>query len=432
MAKRGVKLIRDIGLVAASLIVLNAVMGAGIFGMPGKLAEQAGQYSPWLILLFGALIITVAWTFGSIASYFKTTGGPVTYASYAFGPLVGFQVGWLFYFGRAASLAANINVIFNYMAYFWDGIANDYIRTAMFIFIIVGLTFINIIGVRAAIKSLNIISIFKFLPILVLILVGLPYISPNGFLPSNFPVIDDVGTLVLLILYAFVGFESVLFTTEETKNPTKTLPRALIINVIVIAVVYFLIQMIYVNVVTESSNDVPLIALGQILMGGAGVVIVIISAIFSILGSASGIILSAPRMTYSLAEQGLLPKWFCIVHEEYRTPTNSILFLAATALFLGITGTFIYLAMASALARMMGYVICILALPVIRKQADKETLDNAVKLPGGFLIPGLALFVCFIAAYFSPLLSWIYLSGFLAIGGLLYFANYLYKKRTAD
>jgi len=424
------KLKRRIGLFSASFIVLNGIIGAGIFALPGELSSQAGLLGPWLILLFGAFIAMVAWCFGALASYFKTSGGPVTYASQAFGPIVGFQVGWLLYVGRATSLAANTNVLFNYAAYFWEGVNSEFSKLVLFIVIIGGLTVVNVMGIKSAMKAINLFSLLKVLPILVLILLGLPYVSPTGLLPTDFPVIDDFGTLILLILYAFVGFECVLFTTEETKNPTKTLPKALITTVVAITVVYFLIQLVYINIVTIDNNDAPLIELGRVVFGEAGVSIIIITALFSIMGTATSILLTAPRLTFSLAKDGSLPQWFSRVHTKYNTPANSIIFLGVFGLLLGITGTFVYLAVASALARILAYIICILSLPIIRKKADQATRKKALKLPGGFLIPCLALLVCIVAVVYSPPQSWFYLFGFLSLGVLLYFINSRHKSEA--
>ena len=155
------KLKRDIGIFATGFLVLNGVIGAGIFGLPGRLVEQAGMFGPWLIILFGAFIITVAWTFASIASYFNTTGGPVAYAHRAFGPLVGFQTGWLLYIGRVSAIAANINVLFNYAAYLWEGASGELTRVAMFFIIIGGLTAVNVMGIKKAVKAINVITFFK-------------------------------------------------------------------------------------------------------------------------------------------------------------------------------------------------------------------------------------------------------------------------------
>ena len=199
---------------------------------------------------------------------------------------------------------------------------------------------------------------------------------------------------------------------------------------VAITVVYFLIQLVYINIVTIDNNDAPLIELGRVVFGEAGVSIIIITALFSIMGTATSILLTAPRLTFSLAKDGSLPQWFSRVHTKYNTPANSIIFLGVFGLLLGITGTFVYLAVASALARILAYIICILSLPIIRKKADQATRKKALKLPGGFLIPCLALLVCIVAVVFSPLQSWLYLFGFLSLGGLLYFINSRHKSNA--
>ena len=267
------KLKRDIGALAAGFLVLNGVIGAGIFGLPGRVVEKAGVFSPWLIVILGALMLSVVWTFAVIASYFTKTGGPVAYANRAFGPLIGFQTGWLLYISRSAATAANINVLFNYAAYFWDGLSGELIRGFMFFVIIGSLTIINVMGIKQAIKAINVLTLFKILPILVLILLSVPYLTPEGVLPTDFPTMDDTGGLVLLILYAFIGFEGVLVTAGETKNPRKTIPRALISTVLIITCIYFLVVLTYVNVVTEGGGDAPLVEMAEILAGPIGGVV---------------------------------------------------------------------------------------------------------------------------------------------------------------
>lgn len=424
------KLRRDIGPVAAGFLVLNGVIGAGIFGLPGKLAEQAGIFSPLIILISGLLVITIVWTFAAISSYFNGTGGPVAYASRAFGPAIGFQIGWLLYVGRVASLAANVNVLLNYVIYLLDGPLNNITRGIIILVFILTLVIINIMGVKRAIHAINLLTLLKSIPILVLILIGLPYISPEGLLPGDFPQIEEPGTLILLILYAFLGFEGALVTAGETKNPKKNLPRALITTIIAITIIYFLIQLVYVNVVIGGSNVTPLIGLGRELMGPVGGMVMILTAIFSITGNATSIVIAAPRMTFSMAESGSLPKWFSHINERYNTPINSILFLGGFAVLLGVTGTFIYLAAASALARVVAIGICMLSLPSIKRQADQETIEGATKLPYGHLIPATAFVVCVAASVLSPLSAWKYFSLFVVFGTVLYLVNNYFKEKV--
>ena len=165
-------------------------------------------------------------------------------------------------------------------------------------------------------------------------------------------------------------------------------------------------------------------------MGPIGGVIIIFAAIFSILGNVTGIVIFASRTTFAMAHDGSLPIWFGKVHEKYRTPVNSLIFQAAFVFLLAISGTFVYLAVAGALARMFGYAICILALPAVRRNADAQTLKNATKIPFGYLISLVGLLVCLFAMTQAEPRNWIYLFGFIAVGSLLYFINSKLKKRA--
>lgn len=419
---------RDIGIFAAGFLVLNGMIGAGIYGLPGKLAEQAGMFSPWLFIIIGLLIISVVWTFAALASYFNHTGGPVAYASRGFGPFIGFQTGWLLYVGRVSAFAANSNVLFDYADYLWNGTSDQVVRGFLLLLVIGGLTTINIMGIKKAVQAINILTFLKIIPLLVMLLLGLQYLTPEGFMPADVPKFDDVGALALLIIYAFVGFEGALVTAGETKNPKKTLPRALITTVLLITFLYFSIQMIYVSVAPPVSGGAPLVDLGTTLMGSVGGVIIIITAIFSITGNATSIVIAAPRMTYAMAKDGSLPNWFSAVHQKYNTPANSILFLGVLAFLLAVTGSFVYLAIVSALSRMLAYAVCVSALPIIRKKADPQTRENATTLPGGYLIPIIAFVVCLMAVSQSTNEAWMYLVGFIVLGTGLYFLNkYLQK-----
>jgi len=417
------KLKRDIGVLGAGFLVLNGIIGAGIFGLPGRLAEVAGAFSPWLFIIFGLLIITVVWSFAALASYFNTTGGPVVYVTEAFGPLLGFQTGWLFYVGRVAAFAANVNLLFDYAAFLWDGASVGLIRNMMILLVVGGLAVINILGVKKAMQAINILTFVKLIPIFLMILLGVQYLTPETLLPPELPKFDDAGAVILLIFFAFTGFESVLASAGETKNAKTTIPRALLVVFVAVTIIYFLLQLVYVTVAPPINGEAPLIGLGNSLIGPVGGIIIIMTAIFSILGNVAGIAIFASRSTFGMAHFGLLPKWFGKVHEKYRTPVNSVIFQAVFVLILAVSGTFVYLAIAGTLARMIGYSICILALPRVIKNADPETAANAIKIPGGMLLPIIGIVVCVFAMTQSELRNWQYLLSFVAVGTVLYFFN---------
>ncbi len=302
----------------------------------------------------------------------------------------------------------------------------------MIFLILAGLAIINILGIKKAIQAINVLTFLKLIPIFLLILLGFQYLTPEQLLPPDFPKFDDAGAVILLIFFAFTGFESVLASAGETKNPRRNIPRALLIVFIVVTVIYFLLQLAYVTVAPPIDGDAPLIGLGNSLIGPVGGVIIILTAIFSILGNVSGIAIFASRSSFGMAHFGVLPMWFGKVHEKYRTPANSIIFQAVFVFILAISGTFVYLAIAGTLARMVAYSICIIALPIVKKKADAEASERALNVPGGYIIPIIGLLVCVFAMTQSELLNWQYLISFVAVGTFLYFLNEFLKKKAAE
>lgn len=409
-------------------MVLNGIIGAGIFGLPGRLVDAAGDFSPWLILIFGFLTLTVVWSFAALSSYFSDTGGPIKYVSQAYGPLMGFQTGWLLYIGRIAAFAANINLLFDYGAYLWHGVEPGLIRNIFIAVIVVSLTAINIYGVRRAIGAISVLTYLKLLPLILLVLLGISYIPAENWVPGDIPNLDNTGAVVLLIFFAFTGFESALASAGETKNAKKTLPIALLIILVFSTIIYFLLQLVYVSVAPPNNGDAPLVELGRVLMGPIGGTFIIFVAMFSILGNVAGIVLFASRSSFAMAQEGTLPMWFGKVHEKYYTPSNSLLFQGGLVLILATTGTFVYLAVAGTLARMIAYAISISALPRVRKNATEEERQNAFKIPGGYIIPVIGICVCIFAMTQSELRNWIYLFSFVALGTLLYLLNNKIKK----
>ena len=291
---------------------------------------------------------------------------------------------------------------------------------------------INILGIKRAIQTINVLTFLKLIPIFLMIMLGVQYLTPEHMIPPDFPKFDDAGEVVLLIFFAFTGFESVLASAGETKNPKKTIPYALLFVFVAVTIIYFLLQLVYVTVAPPIDPRAPLIGLGSSLLGEYGSTIVIITVIFSILGNVAGIAIFASRSTFGMARFGVLPKWFGKVNEKYSTPVNSIIFQAIFVFLLAISGTFVELALAGTLARLIAYSICILALPKVKKNADPDTRKNALKMPGGFVIPTVGLLVCIFAMTQSAILNWQYLIGLVAVGTILYFINNALKKRAVD
>jgi APA family basic amino acid/polyamine antiporter len=414
-------LIRAIGFFGIAVLALNSVIGGGIFGLPPNVVARAGVASPWLFLIVGLLVITIVLTFAQLASYFRQSGGPVLFTTTAFGPFVGFGTGWIYYISRVTAFAGNSTLLAAYVGSLWAPAGGGWGRAAVITAVCALLTWLNYIGVRDGVRTLSVLAVLKITPILLLILFGLPYVTAEGVVPAGMPVIDDPGGTILLMLFAFVGFESTTIVSGESKEPRRTLPAALVQTTLFIGVIYFLIVLAYVAVLPNLAGDQgTLVGMGEYLFGPLGALMVTLAAVFSIGGNLGAILLAVPRLTFALAEQHLLPHWFGAVHRRYATPGNSILFLGALSLVLALSGSFEKLVIASSLTRLITYILCISALPLIHRKADEQQRRAAYRLPGGYTVPGLALLISIWIALQSGWEEWLFTASLFAIGLLLY------------
>ena len=405
------KLRRDIGFSGSAILSFNGAVGAGIFALPALLFAQFGAFSPWLFPIFGLLVLAIALPFARLASLFPQSGGPVAYTA-AFGPLASFQVGWVYYVARVTALAANSNVFATYAANLWAPLGGGAGR-AMLIAALCGLlTWINVAGVRRAIRALDAITILKAAPVVGVALAGLILFAGQVPAPGPAPALSGIEAAALLVLYAFVGFENSVIPAGETADPRRTIPRALIATIVAIAALYFLVQLAYVTVRPEG-NEAPLIALGAALAGPAGALLMTFAALFSIAGNATSSLTSTPRVTFALARDGLLPGWFGRVSARFGTPANSILFMGLAGAALAISGSFVWLAVVSTLARLIVYSACIAALPAAERKASGRT---ALAIPAA----AIGLIVCLWAALQSDWPAWRMLLGLIALGLVLY------------
>ncbi len=428
---------RDIGFVGAAFIVLNAVVGAGIFALPGKVGVVAGAMSPWLFLIIGALFISVILAFAELASYYRDTGGPLLYATDAFGPLAGFGTGWSIFISRMTASAANANVMATYLGALHASLATDLVRNGIITVLFIGLAWANVRGTRDGVRTLSVFTILKVVPLLLLILLGLQHVSGATLLPGGDYAWDrlteSLGSTTLMLIYAYVGFETIGVTAGETASPRRNLPRALVSALLATAVFYFLIVMVFVAVIPETQYaTATLVDVGRSLMGPVGALIITATAAFSIGGNIAGSVLGAPRLLFAMSRSRMLPAWFGRIHEKYQTPDRAIITMCAMCLALALTGSFVFLAVASTVVRLLGYMICIASIPKIRQQADDEARAKAYRAPGGYAVPAFAFAVCVYMLYYASMESWIAVGALLAIGFTLYALEKTFARKHND
>lgn len=408
----GAPLKRDIGSIGTAFLAFNGMVGAGIFALPAVLAADFGNFSPWLFPIFGLLILAIALPFARLASLFSISGGPVAYVA-PFGRMVSFQTGWLYYVARLTALAANANVFAAYAGSLLPALDNPVGRGACIITLVSAMTWVNLVGVRRAIQALDLITLFKLFPLLALAFWALAEAGPPA--AGSLPEFGQLEGAALLTLYALIGFENCLVPAGETRDPRKTIPRAMLVTVVATALLYFLIQLAYVSVMPAGAQpEAPLGAMAGLVFGPAGMVILSVTAMISVSGNLLGAITSTPRLTYALSERALLPSWFGKVHSVWATPWNSILFMGALVIILALTGSFVWLAVVSTLSRMFVYAASLAALPGASRAAG-QPIGPAMKM---VVAAGLA--ICLWVAVQSELRSWLLLAILSAVGLILY------------
>jgi amino acid transporter len=418
-------LVRTLGAAALWLIVINGIIGAGIFGTPAGAQRLAGDFSPWVFALCAVLIAPIMLCFASLSSAFTGTGGPILYARAAFGPFVGFQIGWAFYIARLTAFAANLNLLVTTIGFFRPEAMGPSLRMALLLLLSAGMVWVNIVGARAAMGSLGVLTVLKLLPLIALAGIGLINLDAAVFTSVTAPPeLKNLGAAVLLVIYAYVGFESGLVPAGEARNPQRDLPRALLLALGVAACLYVLIQIAAQHLLSDlASSDRPLVDAGRVLLGPTGAVIVILAIIVSVGGNLLGSMFSTPRITYRLALDAQLPPAFARVHPRHNTPWISVAIYGLASFGLAATGSFVWLAVLSVFTRLLIYITCIAAMPrVCRRTAETPA---RFRLPAGPVIPIIAMLVCIVLLTRVSLESVIATAGLLTVGSVLYLAAWL-------
>jgi amino acid transporter len=416
-------LARDLSGIGVWMLVINGIVGAGIFGLPGEAARLAGGFSPWVFLGCALLMLPVMLSFAELSSRHDETGGPVRYTAEVYGPLAGFLTGWALYLGRMTAFAANAVVLVGAIGYFWPAADAPSMRLALLFAVCALLTGITLVGTRRAIGSLGILTVLKFVPLVGLVAWGLAQVPQQmaAGLRVAPPPGADLGAAVLLVFYAYVGFESGLVPAGEARNARRDMPRALLWSIALAAVLYASLQLVCLAVQPElGSLQRPLVEVAAVVLGPAGAMLMTAGMVASIGGNLSGSLFSAPRITYALARDGWLPRPFARVSARYGTPAVSIVVFGAAAFALAAAGSFVWLAGLSVLARTLIYLACVSTLPLLHRRERDAPRGDAWRLPGGPVIPVVAMIVCVGLLGRVHGRDWVATAAMLGVGVLLY------------
>lgn len=363
-----------VGTIVGADIYIAAAFGAGFLG-PASLVA-------WIIA--GLMAIVIALSFAECSSVLPRAGGPYVYAKEAFGDFIGFLVGWSLLIAGWSALAVFPLAFVAYLQYFFPNMS-FLLQTVVKIIFVLFLAFINYVGAKDAGIANDILTIIKVTPIIILTLIGIGYFILNPqVLTSNYspflPLgLGSLGSAIVLVFWAYVGFELVTVPSDDIENSKKNIPKAIVLGMGIIALFYVITNFVILGIVpwTQLANSTaPLALAGFGLLGALGAAFITVGALFSIAGSDEAGILSITRIPYAMAGDGLLPKIFAKLHPKYDTPYVSIIFVGATALIASIVGNISQLIVLSVFTILFCYLITCLSVYPIRKKFKK-----AIKVP---------------------------------------------------
>jgi len=389
------RLVRAIGRWTLTALMVNIMIGSGIFGLPSALAGLLGRASLWALLLGGVAAAILVASFSEVASYFTAAGGPYLYTKVAFGRFVGLQMGWLFWLARVTAPAANANIFVVYLGEFWPHATDPLPRFVILTVLIWGLAFVNYLGVKRAARISNVFTVAKLFPLLVVGIAGAAFLlihpaASNA--PAHPPVLGAWLKASLLIVFAFGGFDAAITATGEAKNPRRDAAFALFASVAACTAVYLLVQWGALNTVPNLAlSPRPLADAARNALGHVGAVLIAVGALVSVFGNLTANLLGVPRITFALAEQGDFPAFFGAVHPRFRTPYVSICTFALLLWIFALVGNFTWNVVLSATGRLLYYGAICIAVPVLRKKFPGEA---QVRLPAGLWLAGIGLVIC--------------------------------------
>lgn len=365
------KLVRGIGRWDLTAIAINTIIGAGIFGLPSRVHALIGSYSLIAFVLCALIVGLIVLCYAEVSSRFSSTGGPYLYAKEAFGPVVGFEVGWLYWVVRVTTFAANCNLFVTYLGFFIQDADKGALRMIFISLLLLAITTINLLGVRESTIATNIFTVGKIVPLLIFIAVGVFFIRPEHF---SFAAVPEYGTFsgaVLLLIYAFVGFEAAVIPAGETKDPEKNVPFAILVGLGLVAVLYILIQIVSIGTLPGlAASQRPLADAATVFLGVFGAAFITAGALISIFGNLNVGVLSATRLLFGMSEQRVLPPILARTHRRFKTPYVSILLTAVVIFVLTVQSSFVTALTIATITRLIVYATTCLALPVFRRRSD--------------------------------------------------------------
>ena len=390
------ELVRAIGRWSMVALAVNSIVGSGIFGLPAPVAGFLGRASPLAVMLAGVGMAVIIACYGEVASQFTETGGTYLYLRRAFGRLIGIQVAWFALLSRLTAVAAAVNLLVTYLAEFWPHAVRPAPRLAIITAFIGGLAAVNCRGVRAGTRMSNVSTVAKLAALGGVCAAGLIWLTLHPALAATPTAASGDSWLraLLLLLFAYGGYEAALNPMGEARNPRRDVAFALFLALAIVTVIYSLLQWVVVALLPDPAHSQrPLADAARVMLGEGGAALISVGALISIYGYVSANMLTTPRGIFAPAQNGDFPALLAAVHPRWRTPYLSILLFALLLWLFSQFAGFAWNVTLSAVTRIVYYAGICAAVPVLRRRQPEAP---AFRVPGGYLLPAAGIAICLV------------------------------------
>jgi len=329
-----------LGLFDTTNLVIGAIIGADIYVATSFGVKQLGPASILVWIIAGVFAIITALAFAQCARHVQRVGGPYAFVRQAFGHFPGFVSGWLLWLAELAGLCVFPLAFVTYLGFFFP--LDFWAKTLAIGCFLLFLFVTNYYGIKKAARINDLLTIVKLFPLLLIILLGLylavfqPSKALGNFLPFAPFGFNGFGEALVLVFWAFVGFEIATIPSSEVKNPEKTIPKAVIFGMGIVTFFYVITNLALLSIagIALAGQDAPLAFAASLMLGGIGAVAITIGALFSVSGSDESNIIGTTRLGYALAADGYFPKAMARLHPKYSSPFISLSVHTLLAFFL--------------------------------------------------------------------------------------------------
>ena len=387
---------RVMGVRALTASAFNMTVGSGIFVLPAVVAGMIGAAAPIAYFICAFAMAMVVLCFAEAGSRVHRTGGAYAYATAAFGPYIGTLAGALLYVGAGVLASASVmNIFAGTLGVMVPELGAPVSRAIIMAVVYGGLATLNIRGAKPGVRTMEIFTLSKMIPLVTLAVVGVFFMHPANLVIPALPPAHDLGRACVTLIFAFLGFESALCPSGEVKDSHRTVPRAVLYALVLVTVLYLSVQMVAMGVLGPQlarETAAPLAAVAGIVFGGMGSKLMLLGALLSTFGYLTGDALTNPRTLFALAENGVLPPWLSSIHRTYRTPWMSIGTHATLAFTLAVTGSYRSLIIMANVAVLVWYGVVAAGVIALRAR-DVRQDGEPFLVPFGPVIPVLAILV---------------------------------------